>query len=336
MKRLNIVQIGGVGHYEYALPTAKKYELAFSAASFPHADDAPERTLNHLAKYGFSPIVYEDWEEMLEAEKPDLVIVNTVMGWNGAIAEKALSMGISVFLEKPFATTPEGLASLEQTYKKAKEKDPTVQLCGMFGIDYLPHFETAYRYVKSGALGDIRLATAQKSYRLGIREGFYSDRSLYGGTIPWVGIHAIEWLIRIAGLRPTAVTALASTEYNGGNGTMEVSALGLFDCEGGRMASVSADVMRPKQAPTHDDDRLRIVGSRGVLEVRQRQCFVIDEEGERALPLVQMETELFEEMILAMEGKGVCRVSAEDGFSATRAALAARESADSGKTVMIG
>ena len=46
----------------------------------------------------------------------------------------------------------------------------------MFGIDYLPHFETAYRFVKAGGIGEVMLANGQKSYRMGRREKFYSDR----------------------------------------------------------------------------------------------------------------------------------------------------------------
>ena len=116
---------------------------------------------------------------------------------------------------------------------------------------------------------------------------------------------------------------------------MEASTLCIFGCEGGRMASVSADVMRPKMAPSHDDDRLRLVGSEGILEVRGGRVFVIDKDGERELPLVQTETELFEEMILEMQGNGKCRVSSEDTFFATRTALLARESQDTGRSLEI-
>ena len=334
---LNIVQIGAIGHYAYALPTAKKYGMNIGGIAFPHAEDDRERAMRNLARFGFEPHIYEDWKEMLEAEKPDIAVVNTVMAKNGEIAQTALSMGISVFCEKPVATTLTGLDKLEKVYYEAKTRYADRNLCfvGMFGIDYLPHFETAYRFIREGGIGDVRLANAQKSYRMGNREAFYSDREQYGGTIPWVAIHAIEWVERIGGLRPTTVTAYGSTACNAGNGTMEASTLCILGCEGGRMASVSADVMRPKMAPSHDDDRLRLVGSEGILEVRGGRVFVIDKDGERELPLVQTETELFEEMILEMQGNGKCRVSAEDTFFATRTALLARESQDTGRSLEI-
>lgn len=332
---MKVVQIGAAGHYAYALATMKKYGMDFAAVCYPDAEDGAERAARVFARMGFEPRVYDDAVTMLTLEKPDIAIINTVMYENGRYAEIALKMGISVFCEKPVATTETKLESLIATYYEAKAKKPNLCFCGMFGIDYLPHFETAYRFVKTGGIGEVMLANGQKSYRMGRREKFYSDREKYGGTIPWVAIHAIEWITRIGGLRPVMATACGNTACNAGNGTMEASTLSLFACEGGKMASVSADVMRPAKAPTHDDDRLRLVGSKGVLEVRFGKVFVIDEEGERELPLVETEKELFEEFVLEIEGKGKCRVSAEDAFFATRVALAARESQDTGKNVAV-
>lgn len=329
---MKMVQIGAIGHYAYALPTAKKLRMDLCGVCYPDPEDCAERATKNFEKFGFAPRVYESAEEMLESEKPDVAVINTVMSENARYAEMALKKGISVFCEKPLATTLEGLDHLERVYAGAKKKNPSLVMVGMFGIDYLPHFETAYRFVKAGGIGEIMLANAQKSYRMGKREKFYSDREKYGGTIPWVAIHGIEWITRIAGLSPISATALGNTACNAGNGTMEASTLCLLACEKGKMASVSADVMRPAEAPTHDDDRLRLVGTEGVLEVRNGRVFVIDREGEKELNLVQTERELFEEMVLEMQGRGMCRVSAEDSFFATRVALAARKSQDTGKS----
>lgn len=332
---MKFVQIGSIGHYAYALPTAQKYRMDFCGVCYPDPEDNAVYAARNFEKFGFSPRVYETVEEMLKTEKPDIAVINTVMSENGRYAEMALMQGISVFCEKPVSTTLAGLDRLERVYTEAKKKYPSLVFCGMFGIDYLPHFETAYRFIKEGGIGEVMLANAQKSYRMGKRAKFYSDREKYGGTIPWVAIHGIEWITRIAGLKPITATAFGNTACNAGNGTMEASTLCVFGCEKGKMASVSADVMRPAAAPTHDDDRLRVVGSEGILEVRGGKVFVIDGNGERELNLVQSEAELFEEMVLEMCGKGKCRVSAEDSFFATRVALSARESQDTGKSVPI-
>ena len=66
-----------------------------------------------------------------------------------------------------------------------------------------------------------------------------------------------------------------------------------------------------------------------------QEAQIRDKEGERILPPVQTETELFEELILEIRGEGLCRVRPEDGFLATRAALAARESEDTGRNITV-
>ena len=42
----------------------------------------------------------------------------------------------------------------------------------------------------------------------------------------------------------------------------------LFEFAGGATGIVHADFLRPAKAPTHGDDRLRVVGGTGTIEVR--------------------------------------------------------------------
>ena len=87
---MKLVQIGTIGHYAYALATAKKYDMDFAGICFPDAEDRRERPMMLLSRFGFAPKVYEDYREMLEVEKPDIAVINTVMADNGKIAMEAL------------------------------------------------------------------------------------------------------------------------------------------------------------------------------------------------------------------------------------------------------
>jgi predicted dehydrogenase len=53
--------------------------------------------------------------------------------------------------------------------------------------------------IKQGSIGKVRLMNSQKSYKLGSRSEFYKHRQTYGGTIPWVGSHAIDWMYWLSG-----------------------------------------------------------------------------------------------------------------------------------------
>ena len=131
------------------------------------------------------------------------------------------------------------------------------------------------------------------------------------------------------------MTAVHSTEANGGNGDLEATAIMLFEGENGTAASVSADYLRPSAAPTHDDDRIRIVGEKGILEVRGGQVYLISQNGERTLENTPPKYELFEEFAMSVCGEGECRVTAKETFDTTYIALVARQSADSGRKIGI-
>ena len=333
MKKLKIAQIGASGHYEYALPAIKKYGFVLCALAAGDDSEDISRAARDFSALGQNPKIYADWRRMLDDEKPDVVIINSYMGYNAEMCVYAIEKGINIFCEKPAATTLEGLSRIKDAYRAADKE--RVHIAGMFGITYAPHFEAARRFIAGGGIGEVRLISAQKSYRLGVREPFYSDRALFGGTIPWVAVHAIDWIYALTDFKFSAVTATHSSYANGGNGNLEATAALMFEGKGGTAATVTADYLRPSAAPTHDDDRLRAAGAKGVIEVRGGKVYVIDGEGERVIENVRPEHDIFEEFALEISGEGVCRSGAKELFDVTEIALIARESADEGRKIGI-
>jgi hypothetical protein len=93
--------------------------------------------------------------------------------------------------------------------------------------------------------------------------------------------------------------------------------------------SGSIDYLRPKEAPSHDDDRLRIAGTRGILEVRGSKVYLINDEidGIREIPLLP-EQNIFVDFLKQVREQGKCLISAHDSFYVTEVCLKARQSAD--------
>src|SRR5690606_4845420 len=54
--------------------------------------------------------------------------------------------------------------------------------------------------------------------------------------------------------------------------TMEDHVAVLFTLAGGAAGVVHADFLRPAAAATHGDDRLRVVGSTGLIDIRAARC----------------------------------------------------------------
>lgn len=267
----------------------------------------------------FDPAIpfFDDAHKMLNEVSPDLVILSPVFGLTGKWIIECASRGIDVFSEKPVASSLEELARV-----RAAVKSSGIRFGAMHFLRYAPAFFEAGRLVREGAIGEVRLINAQKSYKYGTRPTWYADRTLYGGTIPWVGIHALDWISYFTGKKFLTVSAVAW-------GNPETSALCQFRMEGDILASASIDYYRPASAPTHGDDRVRCVGDKGIIEVRDGEITLIDSEGVKT-----WKPDAAPELVsLFLDGHGM---ETEEIFHITQAAICARDAADMATTVQIG
>jgi predicted dehydrogenase len=277
-----------------------------------------------------TPAVESDHAAMLDRHRPDAVVICGPFERHADQCVEAIERGIHVLTEKPAALTFDDLARLE-TATKAR---PDVHFAGMMFSRYDPGFYTAAALVRGGAIGDVRLINARKSYRLGRRDAYYHDRATYGGTIPWVGSHAIDWVMWFAGAAFESVYASHSAAHNGGNGTMERSAACHFAIAGERAATVSIDVFRPATAPTHGDDWARIVGSTGIIEARPDSITLLSENNppDEAVP-VACDRSPLQDFIDHCDGVRPAIITTADTLRLTDACLRARLSADEQRLV---
>ena len=316
--------IGSTGHVGYVLQDVPYSNVDIVGVS-PGSDGEGIDGLYSKVKE-FSPRcqVFTDYHSMLDELRPDLVVVACQFGDLAQVIIEALSRNIHVFAEKPMALTLEELIGVRQAYSEAK-----VHLAAMFGIRYHPSFLTAWEQVRNGKIGYVRLISAQKSYKLGDRPAFFRKRETCGGTIPWVGIHAVDWVHWFSGERFVSVFASHSRLCNQGHGDLEVAASCHFTLTNEVAASITIDYFRPESALSHDDDRLRVVGTDGIIEVKDGHVYLLnaDNDGQESLPFVA-ERGIFADFVAQIRGLGQCLVSAEDSFYDARAALLARQSAD--------
>ena len=309
---MKVCFIGNCGHSKQAYAVLKERE---DVALLGIARGSVEEDEERLRRIPLP--LYDSYKAMLDELKPDLCVVSPVFGRTGEIILECASRGIDVFSEKPVATTLSELDEVEQAVRASG-----IRFSAMHYLRVRPSFYHAARLVREGVIGEVRLVTAQKSYKFGSRAPWYYDRSLYGGTIPWVGIHAIDWVYYFSGKKFLSVTAQAF-------GSPETHALCQFELEDGAMASVNLDYYRPAAAPSHDDDRIRVAGTKGVIEVIRDRVTLIDGDGERVLSF----DDAPELLTAFLSGEDV--ISRDEIFYLTRVALSARDAADSGEKIRI-
>lgn len=327
---MRICIVGSSGHYHYVLRGLQRDKKIVAIAPGSKGEDMTSFK-KLLSELNIKPKEYENYQEMLDIERPDIVVVNTFFGNNPKILFETLQRRIHTFVEKPIATTFEDLERIKKLYEVIKDK---VFFAAMFGLRYKSHFLTAKALIDSGEIGEPRLLNIQKSYKLGKRPDFYKKRELYGGTIPWVGIHAIDWINWFTGRKFLSVCAAHSKVANNDHEELEVTALCHFVLDEEIFASVSIDYLRPDKAPTHDDDRVRVVGTRGITEVHKGRVILINDKGENEVALLP-ERQIFSEFLSQIKETGVCMVTPQDSILATEIALLARESADTGRVIQV-
>jgi len=108
---------------------------------------------------GDQPKGYGDFRELLEKEKPEIVIVATPDHWHPLIMIAAVKGGAHVYVEKPIGhTIREGRAMI----KAAREADRVVQVGTHRRVS--PHNVSGMQFLKSGKVGKIGMVRAFVHY----------------------------------------------------------------------------------------------------------------------------------------------------------------------------
>jgi predicted dehydrogenase len=243
------------GHYGEVTNAAKVLpNIRVTAVS-----DARERVLQG-ARFGEAK-KYEDYRKLLAEEKLDLVCVCGENGTRAKILVECAEKKIPILSEKPLALSFSELKEVKRAVEK--NRVPLSMLLQMRGM---PAYLGMREIVQSGEIGEVVLMDAQKSYKLGERPDWMKSRRSYGGTIPYIGVHMIDLMLWVSGREFTEASAFHSTIGAPDLGEMENNSSMIFKMDNKGSASLRMDYLRPATAATHGDDRLRVVGSKGIVE----------------------------------------------------------------------
>lgn len=331
--RVRVGLIGTDGHTGVLLgPIARlpNVELTAFAKSLPD-DDA--RVVRRNKAFSETTRIYDQFEEMLDQEELDVVGICLPYYRNAEASIAAARKGIHIVSEKPVATTLADLAALRKAVGESK-----VRLTSLMNMRCFPAYRAATKAVRAGLVGEPILLTSQKSYRFGkSRPWFYRERATYGGTIPWAGIHSIDYMRWTTGRKYVQVSAWHGNRDHPDYPGFQDHAGVLFRLDNDGTAMTNLDYLRPESAPTHGDDRLRIAGSEGVLEVfgaEDRVHLITGVDGPRELELPGP-VDFFADFLDELGGKGEHLISQEDAFRLTEICLKAREAAETGQWVSL-
>jgi predicted dehydrogenase len=271
---MRLAFIGGHGHhYLRGALTDPQIEIddPIAVAGDGHDDAAAEELARSLpnARWFADPV------EMLDRFMPHAVSVGCVYGYTSDLAAMVLQRDIPVVSDKPIASTWQQFARMQEITANTQRVIATE-----FDMRCRPEFAAAKEAVAAGLVGDVVLAVAQKSYRFRTRPTWYGDRKSYPGTLMWIASHGIDAIPFVTGRRYRKVTSVQGNISRTDYPDFQDHCIAMFQLDNGGSAVVHADFLRPNKADSHGDDRLRVIGSKGLIEIRANKCLLTTNDRE--------------------------------------------------------
>jgi len=329
---MKLALAGGYGHCNALLKSAAACEdVEFVAATRWGAED-PLKFMGLKEIVPADLPIYDDVARMLDEHRPDVVGVFMPLYRIAATARTAAERGCHVVCEKPLATTLEDLEALRGAVRSGGGR-----LMAYMSMRAQPSYLAVRQLIADGRIGTPVLAAAQKSYPFKQRDDFYKKRQTYGGSIPWQAIHAIDYVSFCTGKDYTRVAAMHSNETRPTHPGMEDNGGILLGLAGGGHAVIWFDYLRPWSEGVqrkHGDDRLRVAGSEGIVEVVEEgeKVRLMTPTDVREVPLPPA-ADLLGSFVASIRGTDEPLIGLEESFRITEVALRAREAADTGRII---
>ncbi len=230
--RLGIIGAGAIVQVAH-LPVLRKNK-AVELVALCDSDLVKARA---LAERTGIPSVYDDFEDLLQHERLEAVLIATPNHLHESHIVAALSAGLHVLVEKPMALTSAGA----QKIVRMAEKRDRVVMVGMTHR-YRPDVQAVRSFVQAGELGQITSVRASWHLARPARAplGWREKRSESGGgAMLDLGLTMVDLGLWLAG-NPAPARVSASLSRPSGERSVEQSGSAMVVCENG--ASIFVDV----------------------------------------------------------------------------------------------
>jgi predicted dehydrogenase len=329
---MRLALIGAGMHWQTYAPALNAFPDIQLVAVAPASPDEATGAFDHAPGLTVETRRYDDARQLLDREKPDVVQVGCRPDYVTHWTRACLDRHIPVMAEKPLAMN---LANLETLYRAAQRtRTPLVPMHTMRGEPTLAAISAA---VHGGAIGEPSLGFSQKSYKWGAtRPDWYKTRRTFPGLMPFIGVHALDWLHWMLGDVFTEVSGSESSALRPEYPACATVAAYTFRMKNGGSVAVTLDYLRPEKARTHGDERVRLAGPKGVIEtvLIDNRVTLIDADGARGLPLTP-QPDIFTAFVRALRERTPLPISIGDSFRITEIVLKAQQASDSGKAVSL-
>ncbi|WP_026962608.1 Gfo/Idh/MocA family protein [Alicyclobacillus herbarius] len=324
--RIGMLSFAHMHAYTYADVLKRMPNVSIQAL----ADANHERGREAQARYGGE--LYTDYQKLLQREDIDAVVVCSENALHAEMVVAAAEAGKHVLCEKPIAIT---LEDAHRMIDACRRHEVTLQ------IAFPVRFNTPIRQLKdtvdAGRLGRI---VAIRGTNHGQNPGgwFVNPELSGGGAVMDHTVHVIDIMRWLLQSEVREVYAEVGTRFS--DLATDDCGILLLEFDNGVIASHDPSWSRPKTYPTWGDVTLEVIGTRGVTTVdafaQHLQVYRNGHGGyQHAFFGDSMDAALIADFVDCVANGCAPSISGEDGLRALEVALAAYESAQTGRPVRL-
>lgn len=150
--KLAVIGVGGMGS-AHAREIARLPNAELTAA----CDLIPERAERVAGQFGCA--TYSHFQDLLDAERPDGVVIATPHYDHAPISIACLRQGVHVLTEKPIAVIVSDARKMIDAWQSARQDHPSLRFAIMFQMRAYPRWRKVKELLESGQLGRLVRAT---------------------------------------------------------------------------------------------------------------------------------------------------------------------------------
>lgn len=250
LQELPNVELAGLAH----LGRSPKYIKA--SLNLPWLAKYPKTLEEYAERFGAK--IYEQPEELIEAEKLDAVCICTEDYLRQYHALQAIDKGMHIFVPKPFARSRE---EAETMFNAAKGRN--VVLVGSLPHRFQASSVTARQAIDDGAIGRPISGHFSIAHHLSLG-GWKSDPSMAAGPECEVGFYVFDLMRMLMKSEAKTVMGFGANLDHGGIPYIDNGKC-IVECQNGALASIDLICSMHQHFPAAS--RLQVVGDEGALTV---------------------------------------------------------------------
>lgn len=334
------VRIGAIGLGRLGYSHAKNIAFRIPGAELTALCDMNEDKLNQVCDEWKVPYRYTDFEEMINNDDLDAVVITSPSHLHTKQIALALDKGLHVFSEKPLGTSVEECKIAEEAVEAHPNK--------VFMLGFMRRYDPSYAYAKkmvdSGEIGRPILFRGYSQDPESCIDGAIAYAGHSGGQFIDMGVHDIDLARWFIGSEPKTIFAIggcyAHPEFGQFKDGDNVSALMHFNNE------AMAFIFAGRTAPHGYNVETEIIGTKGILRIAsvpaKNMVEILDNHGVRKEcskdfleRFDQAYVEEINEFIECILKDRKPEVTVYDGTKTTQIAYKCKEAFESGELVRL-